>query len=316
MGLFDFLKRRIAGGKRPQPGTLSTLDLAKRLGMEAEELRSIEAVYQEFTIPKRSGGHRVILAPAPALKAVQRRILQRLLRKLKCHPAVHGFECGRSIVTNAFLHAGQAVVVRMDLKDFFRTTSVERVRDYYYKIGWNKESTQLLLRLCTYRDGLPQGAPTSPRLSSLVNARMDSRLAAMATSAFVSRARNPRTGATRPRETDCRAVYTRYADDLTFSFAIPDAETIHNVIWFAKKILHAEGYELHMKKKLQIRRWYDRQLVTGLVVNERVNLPRELRRRLRAVEHHLRTGRPATLTPDQLAGWRAFQAMVTRQSAE
>jgi hypothetical protein len=70
-----------------------------------------------------------------------------------------------------------------------------------------------------------------------------------------------------------------------------------------------------MKKKLHIRRQHDRQQVTGLVVNERLNLPRSVRRRLRAIEHHLRTGRTATLTPAQLTGWKALQAMIAKPSA-
>jgi hypothetical protein len=314
MGLRDFLKRFVTkSGPAPQPGALTIADLAQRLRMDEDKLRQVEPVYQEFTIPKRSGGTRLLLAPAPPLKAVQRSILRRLLRRLKCHAAVHGFERGRSIVTNALPHAGHAVVLRLDLIDFFQSTAEQRVRAYLFKIGWNEEAAALLIRLCTYQGGLPQGAPTSPRLSNLVNARLDARLTAMA--AKMGRACDPRTGRAGPTiPTVCRAVYTRYADDLTFSFPAADAETIHKTIFFAKRIVRAEGYELHVKKKLHIRRSHDRQVVTGLVVNARVNLPREVRRRLRAVEHHLRTGRPASLTPVQLSGWRALQAMVAQQS--
>ena len=138
MGFFDYLKRLLGGNAQPQPGTLSIADLAQRLGMDEEDLRQIEPIYQEFRVPKRSGGNRVILAPAAPLKAVQRRILHKLLRRLNCHPAVHGFERGRSIVTNALPHVRHAVVIRMDLKDFFANTARERVRGYFYKIGWNK----------------------------------------------------------------------------------------------------------------------------------------------------------------------------------
>src|SRR5439155_22222341 len=106
----------------------------------------------------------------------------------------------------------------------------------------------------------------------------------------------------------------RYAHDLTFSFAGEHPGSIHRLIFFTKKIVNDEGYELHMKKKLHIRRRHDRQQVTGLVVNERLNLPRSVRRRLRAIEHHLRTGRTATLTQAQLAGWKALQTMIAKQS--
>lgn len=81
-----------------------------------------------------------------------------------------------------------------------------------------------------------------------------------------------------------------------------------------KAVVKDEGYELHQKKKLWIMRRHDRQLVTGLVVNDGPRLPREARRRLRAVRHHLAVGRPATLTAAQLAGWDSLQKLVAAQS--
>jgi len=105
------------------------------------------------------------------------------------------------------------------------------------------------------------------------------------------------------------AAYTRYADDLTFSFAADDPKAIRDLIHRAKRVLHAEGYEPNGRKQ-RIHRRHARQLVTGLVVNEEVNLPRTTRRWLRAVQHHLETGRPASLAPGQLAGWLSFWRMV------
>jgi hypothetical protein len=165
----------------------------------------------------------------------------------------------------------------------------------------------LLLRFCTHEDGLPQGAPTSPRLSNLVNYRLDARLTGLAAR---QRNRNPRTGQ-RLEYHEIGATYSRYADDLTFSFPSDDPKAIHYIIRMTKSIVKAEGYLLHLRKKLQIRRRHACQLVTGLVVNERVNLPRKVRRWLRAVEHHQAGGRPTTLTPAQLAGWQAFRSMVS-----
>jgi RNA-directed DNA polymerase len=109
-------------------------------------------------------------------------------------------------------------------------------------------------------------------------------------------------------------VYTRYADDFTFSLQQDDRAAIHKLIRDTKRIVADSGYELHQGRKLRIRRRHQRQLVTGLVVNSAVNLPRRLRHRLRAVEHHLATGRPATLTPAQLAGWHALRRMITAQA--
>src|SRR6185295_19177959 len=114
------------------------------------------------------------------LKRVQRLILRRLLRRLRSHTAAHGFERGRSIVTAALPHARRAVVLRMDVHDFFLSTKSEKVSSYFRRVGWNAEAATLLTKLCTHRGGLPQGAPTSPRLSNLLNFRLDARLSALA----------------------------------------------------------------------------------------------------------------------------------------
>jgi retron-type reverse transcriptase len=285
-------------------------ELARRLGVEPAELKAAGPQYREFTIPKRSGGKRRILAPVPGLKALQRRILRRLLARLRVHPAAMGFERGRSIVDNARAHVGRAVVMRFDLRDFFPSTGAKRLRRYFRRIGWNRPAAKLLVRLCTHEGGLPQGAPTSPRLSNLVNYRLDARLAGMAAT--------------------IGAVYTRYADDITVSFAEDDRERVHYMQRFVRRVVESEGYQLHHRKKLSIRRRHHRQVVTGLVVNERVNLPRDVRRRLRAVEHRTRLGQRSildnyqafsrrkrpTLSRDQLEGWRAFQAMIARQASD
>jgi len=294
VGLGDFLKRLFGGA------ALGVDELARRVGVPEENLRNADLSYRTFTIPKRAGGSRTISVPNPSLKSLQRRILRRLLARLKCHPAAQGFERGRSIVTNARPHVGKAVVVRMDIRDFFTSTGAKRVEKYFRRIGWNKDAARLLVRLLALDGGLPQGAPTSPRLSNLVNRRLDARLAGLAAS-FCAR---------RPSEAPSSAAYTRYADDLTFSFDKDDPPEIRRLIHSADVIAKDEGYALHHRRKLSIRRRHASQRVTGLVVNDRVNLPRATRRWLRAVEHHLATGRKATLSPAQLKGWQAFASMV------
>jgi len=251
--------------------------------------------YTPFTIPKRSGGQRTIAAPAPALKKLQRTILHRVLGRLRSHPAAMGFERGRSIVTNAAPHVRAAVVLRMDVHDFFPSTSADVVRDHFRGAGWDEEASCLLTGWCTYEGALPQGAPTSPRLSNLVNYALDVRLAALA----------ERFG----------GAYTRYADDITFSFPDDDRSAVASAIRITKEVCGEYGYRLHQKRKLIIRRRHQSQRVTGLVVNDRVSLPRATRRRLRAIGHHLRTGRQATLTEQQLKGWQALMRMVRGQSS-
>jgi retron-type reverse transcriptase len=284
VGLLTFLR-----GEKPG---LDVNELASRMGLAADELKSIKPAYAEFTIPKRSGGERRVRAPERRLKGVQRLLLHRVFGRLRAHPAAHGFERGRSIATNAALHAGKAVVVKLDVRDFFDSTRAGRVRRYMRRIGWSREASALIERLCTHKGGLPQGAPTSPRLANLVNFGLD---AAMTTLAR-------RLG----------ADYTRYADDLTISFDRDDARAIGKAIRFARRIFKKEGYELHDRTKLRVMRRHERQLVTGLVVNERPALPRRTRRWLRAVEHRRASGRRATIGDAQLQGWRAYRSMVER----
>jgi RNA-directed DNA polymerase len=269
-------------------------ELARRLDESAETLLRTYPRYHTFTIPKRSGGTREIQAPKPALKELQRKILRRLLARLRSHPNVTGFERRQSIVTNARTHVGADVIVRMDVKDFFPSTSAERVYQYFRNIGWNKKAANLLVNLCTLDGALPQGAPSSPRLSNLVNYQMDARLAGLAKKIGAS--------------------YTRYADDITFSFYDDNHASVSLAIRYTKMILAEYGYRIHHKKKLHIRRRHQCQQVTGLVVNEKVALPRQTRRWLRAVKHHLTTGRPASLTPEQLTGWQALQYMIETQA--
>jgi len=321
-------------------------ELARRLDWNARELRRFRPQYRHFTIPKRSGGDREIRAPDDATKQLQRRILRKLLARLKAHRAATGFEGGHSIVTNALPHVGQEAVVRFDLIDFFPSTTSRRVKKYFRRIGWNRQAAGILVRLCTCAGGLPQGAPTSPRLSNLVNYRLDARLAGMATA--------------------LNAMYTRYADDLTFSLSVelpadgaaqpagtpvdshgsddtlapgtlagmlPSvAERVRYLKRFVRRVAADEKYRVHRRRKTSVRRRHHCQVVTGLVVNERVNLPRATRRWLRAVQHRTDQSRsssfnvlqPAdygprkrpTLTPAQLAGWRALESMIDKQSRQ
>lgn len=295
MGLWDSLRGLFKGAAAEAGGGGHGSDeLARRLGLGEAELRALVPRYRQFKIKKRSGGQRVIDEPEEQLKRVQRLILRRLLGRLRSHPAAHGFERGRSIVTAARPHARRAVVLRLDVQDFFASTRSERVSSYFRRIGWGAEAATLLTTLCTHRGGLPQGAPTSPRLSNLLNFRLDARLSALAR----------RYG----------AVYTRYADDMTFSFDADEHESIVSVIQTTEKALQDEGYRLHTGRKLRVLRPHMRQTVAGLVVNEHVALPRATRRRLRAIEHRASLSLETTLTPAQLQGWRALRQMVEAQS--
>lgn len=288
MGLRDFINQ-IFGSSG-----LGVSELARRLALTEDALRSVKISYERFPIPKRGGGTRIIQSPNRQLKTIQRRILHRLLKRIPSHPAVRGFQPRQSIVTNALPHQGKGVLLKMDIKNFFSSTQSQRVREMFLRLGWNREVATLLTTLCTYEGGLPQGAPTSPRLSTVVNLRLDKKLASAA----------QRLG----------ADYTRYADDLTFSFDQDDPLAYRKMIRATKLALEDVGYRLHTRKKLHIRRRHQQQLVTGLVVNAGVRLPRKTRRWLRSVEHHTRSGRPITLSNAQLDGWHSFREMISRQA--
>ncbi|MBL7040945.1 MAG: DUF3320 domain-containing protein [Pirellulaceae bacterium] len=289
MGILDLLFQI---GDRP--GHLDISELARRLDMSVKALRETPLEYKRFRIAKRSGGKRTIKAPNPNLKAVQRRILRRLLAKLTAHPAATGFERGESIATNAVRHTGCEAVLRLDIIDFFHNTTVQRIRRCFHRIGWNRNAANLLVRLCTLDGGLPQGAPTSPRLSNLVNYPIDIRLNAWAEKNNVN--------------------YSRYADDITFSFERETEDDIGTAIRLTRTVTKEYGYRIHRDRKLSIRRKHQRQMVTGLVVNQGVALPRKTRRWLRAVEHRLDTGQTASLSKEQLAGWRALERMIDLQA--
>lgn len=279
--------------KRARQGKGFGIDeLARRLDVSAEELTSFSPDYTERFIEKRSGGSRRLLVPSQELKNLQHRILKQLLARLSVHPAATGFEPGTSIVHNAAQHTHQSVVICMDVRDFFPQTAADRVTAYFQRIGWNREAAELLTKLTTWESGLPQGAPTSPRLSNLVNLVLDSRI-----ERFVHRR---------------KGTYTRYADDICISFPKDYPKRVRGTVQVVRRHLKAFGYELN-GKKTRILRQHQQQKVTGLVVNDRVNVPRRIRRKLRAVEHRLNTGQQATMTREQLEGWKALLAMVEKQ---
>jgi retron-type reverse transcriptase len=302
MGFLDWLLGRHAPISPPLPqvpeppaGNRSVAELAQRLKMSQTELSSTPIAYQHFEIPKRSKGVRKILAPVNHLKRVQRQILRRILGGLSTHPCATGFSRGHSIVSNALPHVGKAAIIRMDLKDFFPSTPADRVNRYFRFCGWNVEAASLLTTLCTYKDALPQGAPTSPKLSNLLNQRLDVRLSRLASR--------------------LDAAYTRYADDITYSLDEDKPSSIRKLVHLTALVARQEGYRVHQREKLYVRRRKDRQVVTGLVVNDRINLPRDIRRWLRAVEHHVKMGQKISITREQLAGWRSLQSMIAWQSA-
>ena len=208
---------------------------------------------------------RWIEAPSEELKETQRLLLDTLLYKLEPTEYAHGFVPGRSIVTNASCHVGKKWVLTADIKNFFPSVTKAQVIDVLAPLELAPERQAIIVELATLRGHLPQGAPTSPHLANLVAGWLDIRLAAM-----------------------CRRdviTYTRYADDLAFSGYEGSPHWMLSVI---ERTVAECGFQL-ARDKTHIMTANQRQMVTGLVVNEKVALPKGKRRILRSMLHRLET---------------------------
>lgn len=231
---------------------------------------------------------RLLETPRPRLRTAQRVLLDRVLAPVPPHPAAHGFVTGRSAVTGAQQHVGADVVLTMDLAAFFATVTSGRVYATLRTAGYPEPVADLLTGLLTTRatrddlatmppggsdaarahvrsalaaPHLPQGAPSSPQLANLCAQRLDRRLAGYAAAAG--------------------AVYTRYADDLTFSGGPDVARRVGALRHGVARIVAAEGFALQ-PAKTRVRGRGARQTVTGIVVNDRTSLPRRELDALRA----------------------------------
>ncbi len=207
--------------------------------------------YREFSIPKKSGAQRIIQAPCDELKAIQTWIKENILDKFQVSEYAKGFVKGISIYDNAFPHVGKELVINIDIKDFFPSITYAQVFKVFYYIGYTREVSHLLTKLCTNaNDVLPQGSPASPVLSNLVSLKLDKRLSKLAESAS--------------------CVYTRYADDITFS----GDKKIKSLVPIISEIIIGEGYCIN-EDKLRLQYSFQRQEVTGLIVNKKVSVPQK-----------------------------------------
>ena len=217
--------------------------------------------YTEWKIPKKNGGEREIASPNNNLKRLQRRIMESLSSYSEVHSAVHGFVPKRGIRSNASEHVGKKIVANVDIASFFPSTNRKMVFEALLREAHlPADVCGFIAEICLRKGGLPAGAPTSPILGNLVLKKFDEVM----------------TKTTK----GSNACYTRYADDITIS----GDDKIGGLIWFAGKLLNRSGYSLNKKKTNFFRRGR-RQMVTGLSVNEKVNVPKRVRRNLRAAIH-------------------------------
>ncbi len=301
-------------------------DVARAAGIPVPELRFLTFArttsgishYQRFTLPKKTGGERLISAPMPRLKKLQRWLLDTVLAKVALHEASHGFRPDRSIVSNARPHVGAKVVVNLDLESFFPTVTFPRIRGVFRSLGYGEAVATVLALVASEPDTfkveldgrtfevaqgprrLPQGAPTSPAITNVLCRRLDRRLFHAAKKLGF--------------------VYSRYADDLSFSSADPvAAKRAGQLLKQVRFVVGEEGFVPHPEKTRVFHRGRQQE-VTGLVVNDKVGVERETLRKFRALLHGIDKTGPEGKTwgssPDVFASAKGFASYVAMVDPE
>lgn len=231
--------------------------------------------YTSFHIAKKSGASRQIDAPNPNIKILQQKLNTVLQTVYQVKPSAHGFASGKSVKTNADQHTKKRWVFNIDLDNFFHSIHFGRVRGMFMGKPYNlpPDVSTVLAHMCCYQARLPQGAPTSPIISNMICAQMDSQLQRLAKAN--------------------RSTYTRYADDITFSvtsrrfppaLAYIDSLNQVHVGGNLQQIIVDNGFAIN-ENKIWLRGRHQRQEVTGVTVNDRTSLPRRFTNQIRAMLH-------------------------------
>jgi len=290
----------------------STGDLIWLSDEWGQEARRVEGPLRHYRYHWRSreyGPDRLIESPKQRLRSIQRRIHARILCTVPLHDAAHGFVRGRSAITHARLHVGRPSVVRIDLEQFFSTITSARVRGLFELLGYSTGVARTLAALCTNRvpspvfasaphgppawvdrqrlalAHLPQGAPSSPMLANLIAWRLDARLAGWSAGRGL--------------------VYSRYADDLTFSGNLPTPDDRARLVRIVTAIVEDCGFRVNPRKTC----WFGQQRaqrVTGIVVNRHPNIARTDFDRLKAILTNCIRHGPADQNRDGHADFRAW----------
>ena len=232
--------------------------------------------YTSFPIPKSNGHVRVLRQPSSALKNIQKKLLKFFEEVaasnnpkyfyFKHSRHAHGFVKEKGILSHAAIHQGQKYILRVDLQDFFPSITFGRVLGLFQKLGFSRSVSILIANICCdpiQPLSIPQGAPTSPFISNLLVKRLDKRVYALARKWHVR--------------------YSRYADDLTFShgshFEYKDFVSEVNTI------VNSEHFSINQDKTLWMP-YSQRQMITGIIVNDGFNLPRRYIKSLQSALYH------------------------------
>jgi len=268
------------------PATIGPVTNLRHLGhlldVEPAVLKELAAgapaFYRPFSKQDKSGKVRHIDNPTGALKLVQGRIRRQLLNQAPVDDVVQGGVRGRSAETNAAIHAGSSLVVKVDIRDFFPTVNSRMVKRAFVRLGFGRKVASLLARLTTIEDRLPQGASTSTDLANLCMSSVDGE---------VKRLVGP------------AVRYTRFVDDLVLSGDFDGVEMMSVLC----RCLRKHGFSPHRKKrKSRVMPAGRNQSVTGFTVNRKVSLSVEERRNIRAAVRRLETSQ-LVLQKDLMSCW-------------
>lgn len=235
--------------------------LEQDLGISAKTLyavsNNLSKHYRKAKLPKKSGGFRNLSVPDEVLKSIQKQIAEVLLIHSPTSRYAKAYRFGSSTLRNAKHHVGKQVVLKLDILHFFDSIRYSTVKDKVFPEEIYAEPLRILLTmLCYYKDALPQGAPSSPTITNIILYEFDGQMGQWCR--------------------DRGIAYTRYCDDMTFSGDFEPSEVIGYVRLELKKM----GFLLN-EQKTRIQRPGQQQTVTGIVVNEKLSIPADYRRKLR-----------------------------------
>ena len=267
----------------------SLTDLANLIGVTLEELQPLAVLpYRHFEVAKRDGSPRPIAEPPRALKQAQRIILREFWEGFPTHDAAHSV-VGRSALTNARAHSQATWIMRLDVRDFFPSIRAPRIVNFLTGGGMARDAAEMLAAFATVQStgALSQGAPASTQIANVICRRLDTRMAGIARK--------------------LEAVYTRYVDDLTFSWTTVEKAPFVAARNSAHTVIRAEGFRMHPSKTRTFRA---PATVTGYVTGRGTVRPSiESRRNLRAAEHNASVGKGDY---DRDMGLWSFCAAVTQ----
>ncbi|KAB2790410.1 RNA-directed DNA polymerase [Brucella anthropi] len=249
------------------PYISSSHHIAAYLGISSALVRQImhnpNYHYRVFPIQKSSGDPRMISTPKTYLKVMQWWINDNILNKIQLSESVHGFRKGKSYITNARVHFGARHILNVDIKSFFDNITTPQIANVFSSIGYCESGSLTLAALTSKQGKAPTGAPTSPMIANAIFLKADEQLIEFARSKGLR--------------------YTRYADDLTFS---SDHRIDEEVVGKVNAIVKSSGFQLN-DKKTKFMGPGDRQEVTGIIINERMNLSKEWRNFARGYIHSI-----------------------------